>query len=211
MEQFVSSEKFNIQGLFPTPVVRSDRGTEITKEEKEFVEYHTQYTYNNMGNITSLNRYILEDDKMKSIKSFIDEGINYYVKNIICPTYSIQFYITQSWLNYTKPGQFHHKHEHPNSIISGVFYVDADLENDKIFFYKEYYKQISIPTNNHNTWNSPSWFIPVKTGNLVLFPSSLSHMVETKHGENTRCSLAFNVFAKGYLGEEEAMTALHIK
>ena len=193
MEQFVSSEKFNIQGLFPTPVVRSDRGTEITKEEKEFVEYHTQYTYNNMGNITSLNRYILEDDKMKSIKFFIDEGIDYYVKNIICPTYSIQFY------------------EHPNSIISGVFYIDADLENDKIFFYKESYKQISIPTNNHNTWNSPSWFIPVKTGNLVLFPSSLSHMVETKHGENTRCSLAFNVFAKGYLGEEEAMTALHLK
>jgi hypothetical protein len=33
-------------------------------------------------------------------------------------------------------------------------------------------------------------------------------MVETKEGTNTRISLAFNVFAKGTLGENEYLTEL---
>jgi hypothetical protein len=54
--------------------------------------------------------------------------------------------LTQSWLNYTKPGQFHHKHAHPNSFISGVLYMKAARQRDKIYFYKDGYKQISLPT-----------------------------------------------------------------
>ena len=48
-------------------------------------------------------------------------------------------------------------------------------------------------------WNSESWWFPVKTGDVILFPSSLIHMVETKQGTNTRISLAFNVFIKELL------------
>jgi hypothetical protein len=35
-------------------------------------------------------------------------------------------------------------------------------------------------------------------------------MVESKKGDNVRTSLAFNVFPKGYIGEEESLTALHL-
>jgi hypothetical protein len=41
---------------------------------------------------------------------------------------SVTPYITQSWLNYTETNQYHHKHEHPNSLVSGVFYVN-DMKN----------------------------------------------------------------------------------
>ena len=206
------NETFQIQGIFPVPVVRNNIQKDFTEEEKSIFDYHSQNTYLNAGNTTSSERYVLKDDKLKNIKNFIDSGIDYYVKNIIIPKHGpLEFYVTQSWLNFTKPNQFHHKHEHPNSIISGVFYIDADVEKDKIFFYKENsYKQISFPTDNYNWWNSPSWYFEVKTGDLLLFPSNLTHMVENKVGENVRCSLAFNVFAKGYFGDEESMTALHV-
>jgi hypothetical protein len=42
-----------------------------------------------------------------------------------------------------------------------------------------------------------TWFFPVETGNLFMFPSSTTHQVETKQGNNTRISLAFNTFYKG--------------
>ena len=46
------------------------------------------------------------------------------------------------------------------------------------------------------------------TGDIFLFPSSLSHAVETKQGENTRISLSFNVFIKGTVGSNHDLTEL---
>ncbi len=50
--------------------------------------------------------------------------------------------------------------------------------------------------------------IPQENNNLILFPSSLTHMVETKEGNNTRISLAFNVFIKGIIGDNKNLTEL---
>jgi hypothetical protein len=44
----------------------------------------------------------------------------------------------------------------------------------------------------------------------MLFPSSLTHMVETVQGDD-RVSLAFNTFPAGYVGDESSLTELHLK
>jgi uncharacterized protein (TIGR02466 family) len=200
---------FNISSVFPTSIVIGDLDREISKEELEVVEYHKTRTYNNTGNITSLDRYILKT-QLPEIKQFIELGVKSYVDTILIPKHSVNFYITQSWLNYTHLGQFHHKHSHSNSVLSGVFYFSADEEKDKILFFNERYKQIVIPTKEFNIHNSDSWWFAVKTGRLVIFPSSLTHMVEQTINVDTRVSLAFNVFASGYIGDEESLTALHL-
>ena len=41
-----------------------------------------------------------------------------------------------------------------------------------------------------------------------MFPSSTIHQVETKQGNNTRISLAFNTFYKGTLGSNGTLTEL---
>ena len=62
--------------------------------------------------------------------------------------------------------------------------------------------------NQYNIWNSDTWFFPVQTGNLFIFPSSTIHQVETKKGDNTRISLAFNTFYKGEIGSNSGLTEL---
>jgi len=202
--------QFRIEALFPTPVVTSNIQRQWTQQELGFLQYQSQFTHNNMGNTTSNNRYVLNSPELSGITEYISRGIQYYVDKIVCPKHPIEFYITQSWLNYTKPGQYHHTHQHPNSLISGVLYIDADPTKDKIVFSNPRYKQISIAQTEFNTFNSESWFFNVGTGDMFLFPSHFTHNVEAKEGENTRTSLAFNVFAKGYMGEEESLTALHL-
>ena len=203
--------QFATNGLFPTPVVFTNIGRELTAKEKKYLEEQSKHTHDNMGNTTSNNRYILRDKEMKGISDVIDEAVHHFFQNVICPKHKdVSLYTTQSWLNYTKEGQYHHKHEHPNSVVSGVFYINADPEVDKIYFFKSGYKQIKFPTENFNPFNSESWYFTVKTGDIVLFPSYLTHMVETKAGKNVRTSLAFNTFAKGYIGMEEELTALHL-
>ena len=199
-----------IQSIFPTPVytTKIDRG--FTKQELQFVKEQKKHCVINEGNINTKDNYILNRKEFKNIKKFLDKHCKEYLETIICPKNNIELYITQSWLNYTEANQYHHKHAHPNSVVSGVFYFDSDVKNDKILFSKDGYQQISPETDDTkwNLWNSSSWFFSVETGNLFMFPSSTTHQVETKKGNNTRISLAFNTFYKGSVGSNFELTEL---
>jgi uncharacterized protein (TIGR02466 family) len=204
---------YKIHELFPTPVVQLNIGREITKEEFAYAEYHFIENIVNESNSSSLDNYVLEKG-IPEIKNFILNGIDYYVQNIIDPRYEMKFFITQSWFNYTQPKQYHHKHSHPNSIISGVFYFNVNENEDGITFYSDAPRQINILPKEFKKYNSNvtgvSHKLSIKNGDLVLFPSSIEHMVERTTTNNVRISMAFNVFARGYFGEEDASTALYL-
>jgi uncharacterized protein (TIGR02466 family) len=200
-----------IHSIFPIPIytTKIDRG--FTKQELQFVKEQKKHCTNNEGNINTKDNYILNRKEFKNIKKFLDKHCKKYLDTVICPKNNIELYITQSWLNYTEANQYHHKHEHPNSVISGVLYFDSDIKNDKILFsHSRGYQQIKpeIDDTKWNLWNSGTWFFPVETGNLFMFPSSTTHQVETKKGNNTRISLAFNTFYKGSVGSNCELTEL---
>lgn len=200
----------NIVGIFPTPIYTSKLNRNLTALELKFVDKNKKDFYKNDGNITSKNSYILNEKPFANIKKELDLRIQDYFDKVISPANNITPYITQSWLNYTETNQYHHKHAHPNSLVSGVFYINCDEKNDKIKFFNESYKTIKYEIKEYNLWNSESWWFPVKTGDIILFPSSLTHMVETKEGTNTRISLAFNIFIKGTIGNNKNLTELII-
>ena len=197
-----------INGIFPTPIYISKIDRDITSKELLFIDKTKLDTYNNEGNTTSNDNYILNSKAFKNLKEELDLKIQDYFDKIISPSNNITPYITQSWLNYTETNQFHHKHAHPNSLVSGVFYINCNEEHDKIKFFNEKYSIIKPEVKDWNIWNSESWWFSVKTGDIILFPSSLTHMVETKQGDNTRISLAFNVFIKGTVGNNKNLTEL---
>jgi uncharacterized protein (TIGR02466 family) len=115
-------------------------------------------------------------------------------------------------MNWTRPGEWHHKHNHSNSYLSGVFYVDADEANDKIVFINDRYSTIKIPAKETNHFNTETWDFTTRTGLLVIFPSYLQHMVEMKaqNQKKTRISLAFNMFVRGTLGANKSLTELKL-
>lgn len=155
---------------------------------------------NEGGNTTSNDNYILNNEIFKNLKKDLELKVEDYFDKIISSSNNIKSYITQSWINFTEKNQYHHKHQHSNSLISGVFYISSDKEFDKIKFFNDTYKLIHLEVKEWNIWNSESIWFPVNTGDIILFPSSLSHMVETKKELNSRISLAFNVFIKGTIG-----------
>jgi uncharacterized protein (TIGR02466 family) len=200
--------KSEINSIFPTPIYMSKLDRELTSLELKFVDKNKKDFYKNEGNITTNNNYILNEKPFANIKKELDLKVQDYFDKVISPANKIKPYITQSWLNYTEKNQYHHKHAHPNSLVSGVFYINCHKEDDKIKFFNDNYKTIKLETKDWNIWNSESWWFPVKTGDVILFPSSLTHMVETKQGDNTRISLAFNVFIKGTVGDNKQLTEL---
>jgi uncharacterized protein (TIGR02466 family) len=197
-----------INGIFPTPIYISKINKKLTNKELLFIDKTKSDCNNNEGNITSNDNYILNNLAFKNLKQEIDLIVQDYFNKVLSNTDSVTPYITQSWLNYTETNQYHHKHEHPNSLVSGVFYINCDEKFDKIKFFNNKYKPIKLEVKEWNLWNSESWWFPVKTGDIVLFPSSLTHMVENKEGTNTRISLAFNTFIKGTVGVNASLTEL---
>ena len=197
-----------INGIFPTPIYMSKLDRELSKKELTFVEKSKLDFYKNEGNITSNDNYILNQKVFSSLKEDLYLRVQDYFSKVLSYTDAITPYITQSWLNYTETNQYHHKHQHPNSLVSGVFYVNCHEQFDKIKFFREDYKTIKPEIKDWNLYNSESWWFTVKTGDIILFPSSLTHMVETKEGDNTRISLAFNVFIKGIIGNNKNLTEL---
>ena len=203
-------KQHSINNIFPTPVYITEMDRGFTKQELNFVKEQKKHCDKNMGNIRTKDNYILNRKQFKNIKKILSKHCENYLKNVICPQNDVELYITQSWLNYTETDQFHHKHAHPNSVVSGVLYFDSNIENDRILFSKPGYEQIipDIDKTRFNLWNSQTWFFPVKTGQLIMFPSSTIHQVETKKGNNTRVSLAFNTFYKGTIGSDSLLTEL---
>ena len=199
----------NLHGIFPEPVKIVELPRDFTEEELNFLLGLEQGP--NTGNKISTNGKVLEDPSVKGLLDFCTQETNIYLNEVYRPSNHIESYITQSWVNFTEPGSYHHEHTHSNSFISGVLYLDADKEFDKIHFSnKKDHEWIKIDTEDFHVFNSKTWFFPVWTKALILFSSSLLHYVTPTENPKTRVSLSFNSFLKGDLGIPIHRTHLHL-
>ena len=128
-----------IHGLFPTPIYTTKLTKKFSDTENEFIEQSKLNTFKNEGNTISADNYILNAKPFSNLKKQLDEIVKDYFNKIISTSNNIEPYITQSWLNYTEETQYHHIHEHANSLVSGVLYINADKNNDKIKFFNNKY------------------------------------------------------------------------
>lgn len=200
-----------IHSLFPTPVYTT--GLDYILSEKELNFIQSQEFQSNKYNHRSIDSYLLEKEELSKLRNEIDKHLQYYFKEIFQPNNKVSLNITQSWCNKTYPGEMHHKHAHTNSIVSGVYYLNANPETDRIYFDKGTFDPLQIEPINYNLYNASSWFFPVQTGMLVLFPSSLLHyvdVVKTDESRDVRVSMSFNTFVKGSIGSEFFLSELNL-
>lgn len=196
-----------IVSLFPTPVGRNDIGREFTVKELKAINALERNT--NAGNQITKNQDVLGLKELSSVRKYVDDALNEFFQSVYKPQREVRLDITQSWINFSKKGDYHHTHTHQNSFLSGVFYIKADREKDKIYFYKEEYAQLRVYSKEYNEYNSYSWWIEVGGGDLLLFPSSMSHGVNTVETDE-RISLSFNTFPVGLLGGHYYSNSLEI-
>lgn len=166
------------------------------KNDTEAIHYNRQ----------SKDTFILDNPELSKIRTFIETKLNQYVVKI--HNSSDKLVITQSWLNKSGKGESHHLHHHPNSMISGVWYPAIHEKLPPIQFHRSERKDISLKVNKHNNFTSETFMLPLKKGELILFPSSLHHQVQPNQSHEERISLSFNTWAKGSLGKIESLTYL---
>tara|TARA_B100000941_G_C28283556_1_gene437805 strand:+ start:48 stop:671 length:624 start_codon:yes stop_codon:yes gene_type:complete len=205
--------EIKLNQLFCTPLMSFKYG-KITNDENQFILKCLENTQDSVYNLRSKENYIL-DTGLFNLKKFFESSIKTYVETVVIgeeyDDLELDFKITQSWLNKTLcNSNGHHLHNHPNSFISGVFYIQVDPSVDSIVFNKSSQDFFHLPIKSYNNFNSSSWKVPVTNGELLLFPSSLFHQVNPVGGKKDRISLSFNTFPYGLLGHKDGLTELRI-
>ena len=120
------------------------------------------------------------------ITFFNDEALPYHgLDPSVC-----KMEITNSWANINDNGAWNAPHLHNGCWYSGVFYIHADGDEGRISFLDTHQKVAADFPNSPRTPTSYP-FLPV-TGECILFPSGLMHMVEPNPTNKERYSISFN-------------------
>ena len=162
---------------------------------------------NNMSNMTSSNDLFFH----KELFDWFDDCI-IQVKNTIGLPKNISLPITSCWANKNEKLNGHHIHLHPNSILSGIFYLSSHLSGETMFSIPNYwmkdlthlyFKNPLLPGYNNK-------IIPVKS-TLIIFPSHVSHSVLGLRENETRYTISFNTYLDGEIADGAQKSRLHLK
>jgi uncharacterized protein (TIGR02466 family) len=103
------------------------------------------------------------------------------------------------WINVNPPGAHNVPHDHPGSYWSGCYYVKNDRPGDEptpggaITFIDARSAPAGQPVVKAPAMKALHSLHP-QPGALLLFPSSLKHLVSPNETDQDRVSIAFNVF-----------------
>jgi uncharacterized protein (TIGR02466 family) len=187
---------YSLDLLFPIPVYKTNIGL-ISEEQWQFVTSQT-YTPRVTGTYGRDDTKVLEIPLFLNLKNKITQHLDFFSREIF--KHDVEIYITHSWLNYNPTKSYHNLHRHSNSVYSGAYYITVPENCPNLIFASPNIPMFEILPTDYNVCNSTSWEIPVKNGDLVLFPSTLMHEVSENNGGDERYTLSFNTFLKGEVG-----------
>ena len=103
--------------------------------------------------------------------------------------------ITTCWAIINRKLASNSVHNHPNSILSGVYYVKTPENCGGIFFSdpRPASQMIVPPSVEFNSWTLPRITYKAYEGTMLIFPSWLSHGVEMNMSNDDRVCISFNI------------------
>ena len=200
----------NFSGL---PILIKKNAHNFSKEEFNYIKklnYHNS-SHENTTFKVSEEKYILKNQGLKNIKNIFDKYIEIYKKNIL--QINNNTCLLNSWATWHSTDSIHPPHTHPNAIISLVYYVKCDegsisFVQDRSMLCNGYYFEYDII--DYNEYNSAVWNVPVKTGDLIIFPGWIRHQGNNFLKNSDRYLIAANYFLKGKTGNNLKATYLEI-
>jgi uncharacterized protein (TIGR02466 family) len=104
--------------------------------------------------------------------------------------------VDSMWININHPYSYNSLHLHPNSYMSGVYYIKVpENSGNLVLKHPTRLQSLFTPSNvlkSYNENNSSNWNISPEVGKLIIFPSWIEHEVTQNLSGEDRISIAFN-------------------
>ena len=195
--------------LKPIPIYKENVNLSLSKEELSLLK-NLEF-YNENGFYITKDSNIFNNNKFDKIKKLMNKKANLYKDKIL--EIKNEIYLTQSWATINKKGSSHFMHKHPNTFISVVYYVSC---KDGVLFFDLHKSQLEEGFNfeytieNFNVYNSTTWKVYVKTGDIVIFPGWIHHKSLINDYETDKFLIGCNYFIKGELGSKRTYSQIKI-
>lgn len=183
--------------LFPTPLklIKSFLSTEEKQDIlKKVKTKHTNLESLNLSHSENIQT-ILNPVKKKAESYCVTLGEDLFGEKL-------EWKITSMWMNELSKNGFQYTHNHCNSFISGIIYVNLPEGSPKTKFYRPETLSNFVFANcnknsNFNIFNS-EWTEILETEELdmILFPSYIKHSVDIMNVVGNRITLSFNSVPK---------------
>jgi hypothetical protein len=173
----------------------------------------------NRGNLITADKdFLSKNEKLLDIKLKLQTESESFLRN----AYQLDdnftgLNLTNSWVNISRKDQFHHAHEHPFSVVSGVLFLDDCLSN---YNFNIITKPPDVPYFMNRSSCSVSLSQLIDQNNLycqysslsrddirnnlknyaIFFLSNVTHSVTPILEDEVRRTLSFNTFFKGITG-----------
>jgi len=155
----------------------------------------------------------LSDDRLYPLIDYLD----YQVRSVytsLCNTHSnkewpkdVTVNFKDSWYHITKDRGYHDVHNHGNSSICGIYYLNIGNSNTEHSvginkFFAPFIPSTDDSDYGYHWWPSEMINIVPENGKLVLFPGYLMHNATPYEGDEDRLVIAFNaqILKKGDVG-----------
>jgi uncharacterized protein (TIGR02466 family) len=140
----------------------------------------------------------------------LGKELYFYTKEIL--KHNHEFKMTTSRFTRTEKGEESNYHNHRNSYISCVLYIDVNNESGDISFVNYGNNKIfKLTTTEYNIYNSEDIKIRPQKGMIIFFPSEVHHKILANKSNISRSSLACNFIPVGDLQNLDSDSYLNIK
>ena len=183
--------------IFPAGVVKIYESPTKFSETFDLKNFPTQKHYGSSKWRSEKFYNVLLHESLTELHDWVKTCIDDYLANEIFMKYS-DYFVSESWLNVNQQGGSQPVHSHPNSILSGTYYIQTLPEHPPLEFHRcrpsdqqpfillnEQYSKI-----HPNTTNKVGF--PTVQDTMLMWQSPLYHAHAPLQAEGQRISLSWN-------------------
>ncbi len=213
--QFLFQERGGALNLFPTICLRKEHvGPEIDKMndklrslilEQEKAGKGTKVNSIKGGYHSDTKFFEIKNLAVKQLANLIHHNFKIYIKDLwkhdsseaLDKVWPFNIHLW-GWSVLIREGGFSAPHIHPNSNVSGVYYVHTgDIAKAKSDIQNAGFLALCDPRSRAHVWPIRGHYetvnVPPIEGSMIMFPSHLEHYVIPFRGKTERISIAFNI------------------
>jgi uncharacterized protein (TIGR02466 family) len=163
---------------------------EITRLKK-IVPSNSRSSINGWQSVKNLYEY----EFVTEFLNYVTVPITQYLLDLQLDLSRHNLIISQMWANVNGINSYNKSHQHPDSFISGVYYLTSPKNSGNIVFEdpRNPWCILQGSYTELNYFSATEVQYEPSPGLLILFPSYLSHRVEINNNKDDRISISFNV------------------
>lgn len=167
----------------------------IAEGDRAGQRWSKEHGYKGYTSYASLDDLPKRDPNFAELKQALDKHAAAFARDLHFDLEGRKLKFDSIWVNVLEPGGVHTAHIHPNSVLSGTFYVDVPANASALKLEDpRHAMMMAAPSKREDTPEAERAFVYItpKVGEVLMWESFIRHEVPMNQARKSRVSVSFN-------------------